>query len=554
VNSIPEQQEQETRLQIPGAGLEIAAAEGGKKLTATYTPTADGGPVDIDWLRRRLDELGFADWFVPDNGLAELLRKYNAGGEPFTLDIGEARDGQASVEISSDRMEAFLSLTPPHGGEAVGRRGVNQLLEEKGVVFGLLGDEIEQALASGEVKRRLIASGQPPVHGEDGKLVSLVREAERHIPRADEHGRVDYRELGGIITVKQGDRLMQRIAATQGLAGQNVLGQPIPAKPGKEVAFASGLAGVQIDPEDADYLVAATSGQPVPVQNGMTVEPAITIDNVDLSVGNLDFEGSVNIKGDVKTDMVVRVTGDINVGGTVEAATLDAGGNILIKGGVIGHAEGHEHGPGDKLEEARIHCDGSLSAKFLENAVVEAGDSILVEDLAMQCTLEASNSIVVGKAPGKGRIIGGVVQAGKEVQAAVIGSPANVKTRIAVGVNPQLNDRRRHVLREVERHAKEMEDIEKILRFAAQNPGRMKEETLERVHRTREALEHDTGVLQQELEEITAQLSLIEDAKVVVTKNLFSNVTVSFGEKYYQSNDERGPGAFLLREGEIVFE
>lgn len=554
MNSIPGQQEQEAALRIPGAGLEIDAGEDGRKLMATFTPTPEAAPIDIDWLRHRLAALGYGEWYVSDSSAADLLRKYNAGGEPFSLQIGECRDGQATLEFATDRMEVFLTLVPPRGGQPVGRQEVNRLLEEKGVVFGVLGDEIEQALAAGEVKHRLIASGQPPVHGEDGKLVSLVREAERHVPRADERGRVNYRELGGIVTVKQGDRLMQRLPATTGLPGQNVVGQAIPAKPGKEAAFAGGLAGAQVDPEDPDYLVATISGQPVPVPNGMTVEPAITIENVDLSIGNLDFEGSVNIKGDVKTEMVVRATGDINVGGTVEAATLDAGGNILIKGGVIGHAEGHERGPNDKVEEARIRCNGILSAKFLENTIAEAGDSIMVEDLAMQCTLEANNNVVVGKAPGKGRIIGGVVQARKEVQAGVIGSPANVKTRIAVGVNPHLNDRRRHLLHEIERQEKGLEDIDKLLRFSAQNPGKMKPETLEKVQRTRESLEHDVDVLRQEMEEVVAQLGLTEDARVVVTKTLFSNVTVSFGEKYYQSSDELGPGVFLLREGEIVFE
>ena len=41
-------------------------------------------------------------------------------------------------------------------------------------------------------------------------------------------------DLGGIVTVHQGERLMQKHPPTPGEAGENVLGQVIPAKPGKE--------------------------------------------------------------------------------------------------------------------------------------------------------------------------------------------------------------------------------------------------------------------------------------------------------------------------------
>lgn len=546
--------EQQTAGGEAGLGLTLALDEAGMKLVATFAPVEGSAPIDISWLQRRLHELSLSHLLLSDNAVAELLRRYNAGGEPFSLEIGEAKDGEASLEISPDKMEVFLTLTPPRGGKPVSREQVNQLLQSKGVSFGIQNEEVERALAAGEIKRRLIASGQPPVNGENGRLETLVTLSIRHAPKADEHGRVDYRELGGIVTVKEGERLMRRVPPTLGLSGQNVLGQVIPARPGQEVKFAARLEGAQVDPEDPDYLVSTIAGRPVPAEGGIAVEPTITIENVDLSVGNVTFDGSIHIKGSVQPGMVVRATGDIEIGGMVEAATLDSGGNIVIKGGVIGHVEVAEHAPEDKAGEARLRCDGSLSVRFIENAMVEAGDSVLVEELVMQSALAAGNLVAVGKGAGKGRIIGGEIQAGKEVQAGVIGSPANVKTRISVGVNPRLNDRMHQTVREQEKLAREIEDIDKLLRFSEQNPGRIKGETLERVHHTREVLEQKAVFLQHELEDIQAQLSLAEEARVIVGKTLYSNVTVYFGEKYYLSNDELGPGAFLLREGEIVFE
>lgn len=543
--------EQQAEGREAGLGLTLALDESGKKLLATFSPTEGAAPIDISWLAQRLRELSLSRLFLSENAVAELLRRYNAGDEPFSLEIGEAKDGEASLEISPGKMEVFLTLVPPQGGKAVNRERLNQLLESKGVSFGLMGEEMERALGAGEVKHRLIAAGQPPVNGENGRLETLVTLSVKHAPRPDEHGRVDYRDLGGIVTVKEGERLMRRVPPSLGLAGQNVQGQVIAARPGQEVNFSARLNGAQVDPEDPDYLISTIAGRPVPAEGGIAVEPTITIENVDLSVGNVTFDGSINIKGSVQVGMVVRATGDIQIGGIVEAATLDSGGNIVIKGGIIGHVEG---APEEKVGEARLRCDGSLSARFIENAMVEAGDSILVEELVLQSELSAGNLVAVGKGAGKGRIIGGEIQAGQEVQAGIIGSPANVKTRISVGVNPHLNDRLHQTVREQEKLTREMEDIDKLLHFSEQNPGRIKGETLDRVHHTQEVLQQKAVFLQQELEDIQAQLSFAEEAKVLVGKTLYSNVLVYFGEKYYHSNDELGPGVFLLREGEIVFE
>ena len=295
---------------------------------------------------------------------------------------------------------------------------------------------------------------------------------ERH-PHLDERGIADYHDLGGIVTVRQGERLMQKIPPTPGEDGENILGQVIPAKPGKEAMFAPQLKGALVDPEDPAFLIAEIAGQPLLVNNGMTVEPTITFATVDLTTGNMDFEGTVNISGDVHAGMSIRATGDIHVGGTVEAAMLDAGGDVVVKGGVIGHGEVHEHPDANKKSMiARVHCGASFSARFVENASIEVGDSIMVDELVMQSELAAVNQIVVGKpGSGHGRIIGGLVEATLLVQAATIGSPAGVKTRVIVGTNPYLHEKLRQASKQLEAKSKELDEVVKLIKFIEGHPG-----------------------------------------------------------------------------------
>ncbi len=483
----------------PGEGLAFRISDDGHALVAECTAIRAHQSIDVAWVRARLAEQKLDGPRVSDSAMAELLRRYNSGEEAFVLPLGEVLDGRVSVEVSNDRLTAWLTLIPPQGGKPVNRQQIAAALEEKGVVHGLDGEVIGRALESQDAKKLPVARGQPPVDGTDGKLEVLVSQAKERRPRVDEKGIAHYRELGGIVTVKPGDALMRRIPPTQGLAGKNVLGQDLPAKPGREMNFASALHGAAVSEEDANLLVATQPGQPVLVNNGVNVEPTVTIKDVDLTTGNLSFEGTVNIKGDVHEAMEVRATGDIHVDGMVEAAVLDAGGDIVIKGGVIGHNEGHDpEQPDQGLPRARLHCGGTLSARFIENAVATAGDTIQVDELALQSDLTAANQVLVGGRSGKGRIFGGTVQATRLVQANVLGSPANVRTVVWVGVNPYMNERLREVGKEQAAKTHEKEDVTKILAYLEEHPERAKPDVQERARNTLAALESALAALAEE--------------------------------------------------------
>jgi uncharacterized protein (DUF342 family) len=286
----------------------------------------------------------------------------------------------------------------------------------------------------------------------------------------------------------------------------------------------------------------------------MNVDPLVEVGNVDLSLGNLNIDGSVHITGEVQAGMQVVATGDIEVDGTVEAALLDAGGNITLHGGIIGHREVDEHVENASVGEARIRCDGSVTAKFVENAAVEAGDGIYVGDMAMQSELFAGREVIVGSAPGKGHIIGGLVEAGKLVRTGNLGSAANVPTRVAVGVNPRLAEEIKTLRREVARRQLSLDDLEKLFRFVAEHPGRLPADKLEKARHTQEVLAGEVAALKAEESALREQMALAEDARVEVGRALFSNVEVAFGEKLFRSTDERGPGVFVMKDGEISYE
>jgi uncharacterized protein (DUF342 family) len=535
-------------------GLDFRLTEEGAKLEVAFTPVDERPPISLPWLKETLAARGLPVMFLLEDALAELFEKYPTAKEPFSLVIGERRDGTFTITVSADKMEAHLAITPPVGGSPVTKERIFQGLEEKGVRSGILRSAIEEAVASGRAQSVLIARGREPVNGEDAQFHSLIAEAKSRRPQVDEHGIADYRNLGQLLTVKAGDPLMQRVPATLGEHGENVMGDLVPPKPGKDSYFAPGLKGAEVDPGDINLLRAAISGQPVLVKNGMMVEPTITFNNVDLSTGNVNFEGTVNITADVKSGMKIHATGDVIIGGTVEAVTIDAGGDVTVKGGIIGLGESKGHGAEANAGYAHIRCNGSVSARFIENAKVTAGNSIVVEELVKQCELSAVNQVIVGRENSrKGHIIGGVTKATMLVQAVVIGSSAGVATTVEVGLNPTINDRLEAIKKTLQEKMKEQEELHKALAYIHNNPGRVKEEIREKAERTHEKIMLDISDLFEEKATLQKQLELCENAKVVVKQKVHSGVQIRIGHKVRDILDEREAGVFKLREGDIFF-
>lgn len=529
------------------------------KLLAAFEMCESKPPLDEAAIRVALSRQGLSDLFLHENSLSQLVQQYNTSNESFVLEIGERRDGECAIKIADDKMTASLTLTPPYGGAPVGLLQIQLALQEKGVVSGIMKNEIEAALKEGYAKERVIAKGLPPERGIDARFQSLIPEIRERKPRVDEHGIANYRDLGQLIVVRPGDPLMFRTPPTEGKKGRDVTGQIIMPQPGQDTPFASRLQGVEIDqnaddPDHNSLLLAAIAGQPKLVPNGVIVEPTIGLPLVDISTGNMNFEGTINIKGDVKEGMRVYASGDVFVGGTVEAAEIEAGGNIVIKGGVIGHSE-----PGGDPNEmptfnARIISKGSISVHFAENVYMEAGTDIIIEELSMHNHLTALNRILVGKSGSKkGRIIGGVTCASVLVKAAVFGSNAGFITKVKAGFNPYLQAKLDKLKLEIDANEKEQEDLKKIIAFVLAHPEKDKNGLLNKALHTREKVEADCTGLHAQRVHLLSEMTLAENVQIIVEDSVHAGVEIQIGNSIWKNNEDRGKGVFQIVDGVIDF-
>lgn len=175
------------------------------------------------------------------------------------------------------------------------------------------------------------------MHGTDGRVMLTVDLEEDRKPLEKADGKVDYKDLVRLRNVLKGKLIAKIIPAQPGKLGMTVTGDELAFKAGKEAHFKIGK-NVLID-NDGTSMYAAIDGLVTLTDNGkINVFPVYEVNgDVDYSTGNIDFVGTVVIRGNVLSGFTVKSAGDIRVVGGVEGAELISGGSIEITGGIIGY-------------------------------------------------------------------------------------------------------------------------------------------------------------------------------------------------------------------------
>ncbi len=331
---------------------------------------------------------------------------------------------------------------------------------------------------------------------------------------------------------------MRRIPATNGLASCNVRGETLDPVPGRNEGFARNLVGAYVSNDDTNLLLATFNGQPVRCGNGVSVEQVLRVGDVNVASGNINFDGTVHIDGEVLPGMKVHATGDIVVAGVVDAGELEAGGDIHVGGGIIA--------------QAKVRAGASVEARFVENAHVYAGTTITIEDMALQSDLQAINQIAVGtKSRGRGRLVGGSARAMLLIHAPIIGATTGGVTALQLGVNPVLETRYQALLAKIEKQKEEEANLEKLLKYLTGHGD--KGGMLERAKASWQHAVQAWGGLLEERDGLEKELALMAGARLVVGVGVGGPLDITFGKKKMHVAQIFEAGVFLLEGEQIVF-
>src|SRR5450830_2014199 len=502
-------------------------------------PTPERPPVDSAALHTLLAQAGYGDCLLHEEAIASAAHDCNTQQSPFERLLAQRSDATIQVHIAPDEMAAEISLGPARGGKAVAVEDVKRALVEAGVLFGVDEAALLRACEPGICEHVLVARGVNAEDGRDIVFEEMIPQAIDRVPQLDENGLIDYREHGSIATVQAGAPLMRRIPPTAGVVGHSIRGRVLAPHPGRDEPFAAGLTGAQVASDDPNLLQAAVSGQPVRVKGGIMVEPILRVAEVNMTTGNIHYDGTVQVDGDVLQGMKVQASGDIVVKGMVDGGLLEAGGNIHVTGGVIAHA--------------RLRAGGSVAARFAEGAFIYAGTVIVLSDSALDCELHSLNQIIIGtESPQRGRLIGGSATAMMLLRVPLLGSSKSGITHVQMGSNPELQATYEDLLQRIDHEKVNEEHLEKLVKqlTAAGDPKGM----LERVKASRQHSMQVWGQLLIERGELEQQLALELTAKVEVSVGVTGAVDLSFGKVTSRLRREFDAGTFSVNsDGHVLF-
>ncbi len=415
-------------------------------------------------------------------------------------------------------------------------------LKQKGIVHGIDAKVAEQICAEPEKFRDMvmtIAKGKPPAAGSHGTIrYHCQTNIIRHLPKQLEDGKVDYKQLIEFNNVRKGQLIAEIIPPTEGVDGTSVTGEVIKAPPGKEAVLKPGK-NVDVS-EEQDKLYASIDGL-VSVERGQIhVRSVYEIDgDVDYGIGNIDFNGTVIVHGNVRNDFVVKASGDIQVFGTVESARLEAGGSIYIEHGIIGGQKG------------MVKAEQDIVVSYIQEGNVEAGGNVQVSQFILHSNVRAGKAVQCSGA--KGLIVGGEIMAGESLEANIIGNLSATRTVIKAGSFVDLNKQTEQLLMKKKELEQQMNKIDQAIALlgkridSAPDYNKMKAS----LSTTKDQFMEKAKQIDEQLEDLRMQAAKLNEITIRVKETIYTGTQVIIGQRIRQVNEPMHGVCFRYVHGEI---
>lgn len=444
------------------------------------------------------------------------------------------------ISVAPNCTTAFMSFTKPeNGGQEMTYERALAAIKDKLISHGILEDEIRGAVNNRRYDENIcVARWTAPIDGDDGRVDYKFKMDNTKAPVMDEHGVVDFKNLGIVNNITKGTTIANITLSTDGVPGIDIMGKPVAQKKGVPANVRAGKGTSLVN--DGTELIAALDGNLRFSKGEFTVEEDLVINgDVDVSSGNIDFIGNVSIRGSVFEGYKVTSKKNITVNGSVTGAELNADGDIIVRIGA---------------NSSVINCKGDVKLGFCENSRVKCENNVTSASF-VGGDVFAGKSII---ATGKGVMMGGKYTALENIEATVIGSQSYAKTEITLGNNAVLSQEKEALMRSVA----EMEDkyeqlglivktLDEQAKVAKLSPERAQ---LKMVSvRNRLQFQQEIKRCKSRISEIEVALEMCQNLSVSVKSTIYPGVTLRINAFTHKVNNINSRCRATIVDGDIAF-
>jgi uncharacterized protein len=258
--------------------------------------------------------------------------------------------------------------------------------------------------------------------------------------------------------------------------------------------------------------------------------------------GNINAATDVNVKGTILDLFKVQSRKSIKVGGAIQAAEVEAGGDVIVRGGILGRKKGF------------VKAGGQIIAKFAEEADLTAAGDVRITRECMNSRIRAEGKFLVTR----GAVIGGEVYGREGVEVGAIGSEAFVQTSVTVGIHPDVLDAADAITEQCKTKLKAIERVRASVQPLMANLKRL---TAEQKERATELLFNADAMLAEIAEAEVRRDAMVAQARaqgvpsVLVTKVIRAGSRIRIGRRHVVFDfDVKGPVKIEKRRIENVTE
>lgn len=353
------------------------------------------------------------------------------------------------IQIADDSSCAVARFYPPSSkGKLLTKEDIVSDIAHKGIRYGLDEKQVDLFLQNRQYcTPYVVARWQPVVEGKNAVITYHFNTDLSRKPSMNEDGSVDFHKLDTINPVREGECIATLTPCVAGTPGIDVTGHLIKPATVKQLALKQ-EKNTKIS-EDGLQLISLVNGHVSLIDDSIFVSNSYEVPaDVDTSTGDIQYDGSVRIRGNVRTGFAVEATGDVIVDGVVEGGRIISGGQIILKRGIQGMGRGY------------LETKGSVISKFIENAEVKAGGYVTADAILHSKVTAKGEVSTSGK---KGFIIGGEIHSGTGISVKTAGSTMGTSTLLEVGSDPALMEEFRKLDTELPQLEAELNKVNQII-------------------------------------------------------------------------------------------
>ncbi|MCF6238277.1 MAG: FapA family protein [Candidatus Marinimicrobia bacterium] len=441
-------------------------------------------------------------------------------------------------------MTALLSISA-HVDEFPSQTVIESALKEAGIGVGINTGLLKRLVADRKKVHELpIAEGLVGSDPKPDELIWKVDISAKYRPKISVDGKADFKRLNQFEAVKKGDQLVSLVPGMSGKPATTVKGQVIEGPSNYEPLVLPAGKNTILS-EDGLTLYAAIDGVAILKGDKIVVDNVFHINgDVDFSTGNVKYQGTVMIDGDVRSGFRVEATDSIFIKGTVEAAEIySKNGSIVIDNGILGR------------DRARILAGDNLVCGFMQDATASVKNNVVIRHSAINSNITSGGEIHLTE--NEGLLRGGKAVAEKGIDLLVAGSDLNILTEMVLTKSDMSGEQSKLWQGKI-RLAEEyqyLDSLKKRLEFLEllrQRLDTISEEREQEIAKLREdisAAEIQVELMRQECDELADDtLGQSPEQAVKIRSQLHPKVTVTIGHKKYFSTSIKG-GISIFRQG-----